>query len=67
MATTYTIEMLQALEKSIATGSRQVMYGDKMIVYRDLSEMIKIRDIMRDELGLNKNRKVVLTQHNKGL
>lgn len=63
----YTPEMLAALEKAIATGTRDVYYGDKRVSYRSLEEMLRIRDIMRAELGLISNGGRKLATHSKGL
>ena len=49
----YTIEQLTALEAAIAEGALTVKYQDKLVQYRSLDEMIRIRKLMRDDLGLN--------------
>lgn len=49
----YTIEQLDALDAAIAEGALVVAYSDKRVQYRSLDEMIRIRKLMRDELGLN--------------
>lgn len=43
---------LDALNKSIASGTTSVRYADRTVQYRSLEEMMKIRALMRDELGL---------------
>ena len=43
---------LDALEEAIATGSTRVKYADKEVEYRSLSEMLRLRDIIRRSLGL---------------
>ena len=48
----FTQTQLDALEESISTGTYQVMYGNKMVTYRSLDEMLKLRDRMKKELGL---------------
>lgn len=48
----YTITQLAALEQAIASGARSVSYDGKSVTYNSLSEMRKIRDEMRLELGL---------------
>jgi hypothetical protein len=48
----FTIEALQALEKAIADGAMRVKYSDKEIEYRSLKEMLQVRDLMRNQLGL---------------
>lgn len=49
----YTIDQLNRLEAAIAEGALTVKYQDKQVTYRSLDEMIRIRKLMRDELGLN--------------
>jgi len=47
----YTQAQLDALNAAIATGSKEVYYGDKRVVYRDLAEMIQIRNDMIAQLN----------------
>lgn len=49
----YTQQQLDALEAAIADGALTVKYGDKQTTYRSLDEMIRIRDMMRGDLGLS--------------
>lgn len=66
--TNYTPEMLAALEKAIATGARDVYYGDKRVSYRSLDEMLRTRDIMRQELGIVSGvKRAVYPSFSKGL
>ena len=68
MATNYTLEDLASLERAISTGTRDVFYGDKRVTYRSLDEMLRIRNIMRAELGVSSTEKrVIYPQHSKGL
>lgn len=48
----YTIEMYNALIDAIATGAREVWYGDKRVAYRTLDEMLRTKAHMEAELGL---------------
>lgn len=48
----WTTADLEALNKSIATGATSVRYQDRTVQYRSLEEMMKIRALMMDELGL---------------
>ncbi len=47
---------LVEIEKAIASGVTTVTYnsggGNKTVTYRSLEEMMKIRDMMRKDLGL---------------
>ena len=60
---------LTALEEAIAKGALRVKYEDKEVTYRDLDEMLKIRDLMRQALGIDKSPRGVrrIAQSNKGL
>jgi len=44
---------LADLEAAIAQGAMVVKYTDKTVQYRSLDEMMRIRDLMRKELGLS--------------
>lgn len=68
----FTREQLGILEAAIAQGALDVNYGDKRVTYRSLNEMMRIRDLMKKELGLsgnsggkNSNRRFAV--HGKGL
>lgn len=49
---TFTLENLAALNQAIATGAREVQYGDKRIAYMPLEQMLRIRNIMMQDLGI---------------
>lgn len=44
---------LDALETAIATGVMSVDYGDRKVTYRSLGDMLKVRDMARQDLGLS--------------
>lgn len=48
----WTTADLDALNKSIASGTTSVRYADRTVQYRSLDEMLKIRAMMTDELML---------------
>ena len=58
---------LAALESAIAQGVQKVKYTDKEIEYRSLNEMLRLRDVMRRELGLVKKSMRLKAQYDKGL
>lgn len=61
-------EDLAILEKAIVQGTLRVQYADKLIEYRSLNDMMRIRDVVRKELGLvNPNSGRRFAQHSKGL
>jgi hypothetical protein len=43
---------LTALETAIAQGALTVRMGERMITYQSMSDMLKLRDTMRAELGV---------------
>lgn len=72
----FTQDQLTALEGAIAEGALRVKYSDKEVEYRSLEEMLKIRDMMRNALGLNSTcssskglfgGKRLKMEHSKGL
>lgn len=64
----YTIGQYQILIAAIAQGVREVYYGDKRVVYRDLNEMYRIRDDMETELGLNRKKpRTAFASFSKGI
>lgn len=48
----FTSENLAILEEAIAAGARKVKYTDKEITYHSLDDMLRIRDLMRKQLGI---------------
>lgn len=63
----FTQENYKTLCEAMATGARQVMYGDKMIIYRDLKEMERIKAQMESALGIKRASRTRYLQHSKGL
>lgn len=57
---------LQAIEKAIARGVTKVKYADKEVTYSSLDELIRIRDLIKRELGLTKVA-TKATRYKKGL
>jgi hypothetical protein len=43
---------LDALDKALKSGVLQVQRGDRLVKYRDLDEMLRVREMIRAELGL---------------
>lgn len=68
----FTQQQYEALVLSIAQGVLVVRYADKMTQYRSLEEMLKLKDLMEQELGINAekdeaNKRRVFMKHSKGL
>lgn len=63
----WTQDNLTALDAAIAQGVTQVMYGNKLVIYRSLNEMLQLRNVMKQELGLNTAPTRLFASHSKGL
>lgn len=63
----FTQAQLDELEKSIAAGVLSVKYQDRTVTYQSLTEMIRIRDLIKKELGqVSTQNQRVLMSHSKG-
>ncbi len=47
----FTQDQLTALEAAIASGTLEVRIGDKMVRYQTTVDMIRARDLLRDQLN----------------
>lgn len=73
--TAFTQENLNALEQAIVEGIKVVKYSDKEVEYRSLEDMLKIRNLMKKELCVDKSSaskglfggRRINGIHNKGL
>ena len=63
----YTLEDYDALNKALASGAKKVQYADKSIEYQSVGDMLRIREEMKNELGLNTRSSKVLASVSKGL
>lgn len=52
MATEFTIEQLAALDRAIASGTLRAKYDTHEVQYRSIAEMLQVRALMREALGL---------------
>ena len=44
---------LERIEEAIATGTLEVRFGDKTVKYQSTTELIKARDLIKDQLDCN--------------
>ncbi len=60
---------LDELDKAIKSGTLRVRTGERDVTYRSLAEMMKVRSLMLDELGLIQNGGIVFQPmgYDKGL
>lgn len=49
----FTLSQLEAVEAAIGSGTLTVRMGDRLVTYQSLSDLIKLRDLMRGELGVD--------------
>jgi len=62
----FTQTQLAALDEAISQGALTVKYQDRMVTYRSLNEMLKLRELMRNELGLTETTVRLYAKHSKG-
>lgn len=48
----YTLEQYNALTAAIAQGALRVKYSDKEVEYRSLDDMLTLKRIMEQQLGI---------------
>lgn len=65
----FTQQQYDSLIAAIAEGALTVKYQDKLVTYRSLDEMLRLRALMRDELGINapSDGGIVYASFSKGL
>lgn len=50
----YNLSQYNALCEAIALGATTVKYSDKEVQYRSLAEMLRLKNIIADQLGINR-------------
>lgn len=53
----WTLDDLNKLKDAIATGAKRVKYADKEVEYNSFDDMIKAKNLIEAELGLNSGQK----------
>lgn len=67
MLVIYTLAQYNTLVEAIALGATEVAYGDKKVVYRSISDMLRLLSLMQAQLFLNrKNDGKRFTSFSKG-
>lgn len=61
------MEKYRALKDALASGTREVWYGDKRIAYRDYAEMKAILRDMEDELGISQGNSPIYPAYYDGI
>ena len=64
----FTVNSLEDLEKAIATGARVIKYQDREFQMRSLDDQLRLRRMLRRELGLApRGRRRLTSSYDKGL
>lgn len=63
----FTQAQLDALIAALAEGVLTVKYEDKLVTYRSLDEMLKLKDVMEVDLGLQARGERRYASFSKGL
>jgi hypothetical protein len=63
----FTQAQLESLDKAISTGARSISYDGKSTVFRNLDEMLALRDRMANALAGTTGTGASVTQFSKGL
>lgn len=53
----WTLDDLNKLKDAIATGAKRVKYADKEVEYNSFDDMVKAKNLIESELGLNSGQK----------
>lgn len=64
---TFTTEQLNALTEAIAQGARTVKYQDKEVTYRSLKDMLELKQLMEEDLGIKSKNSRIKATFDKGL
>lgn len=64
----WTTADLVAINRAIASGSNRVKFADREVQYQSLSDLLKVRQIIRDYLGAgtNQGRRQIRVHTTKG-
>lgn len=65
----FSVDQYNALTDAIAAGTTKVVYGDKTVEYRSLTDMIRIWSMMKSELfpETSDTARKKYAEHSKGI
>lgn len=61
----WTQKDLDAIKTAIASGSKKVQYQDRSVEYNSLSELLRVKALIENELGMRR-QKHVYPVHSRG-
>jgi hypothetical protein len=62
----WTTQQLAALEAAIAQGTTRVTFEGRTVEYRSLADMIRLRDLMRRDLGAAAPARITYASFSRG-
>lgn len=64
----FTSTDLDTINAAIASGAKMVRYADKTVEYHSMEEMMRARELIMNQLGVNAGTsRVTVSQFSKGL
>lgn len=64
----FTADNLARINKALASGALSVEYADKKVTYQTTTDLLRLRELIKSELGLHKGRNLrVYSDDRKGL
>ncbi len=64
--TSWTMADLAALEDAIKSGASEVRFADRVVTYRSLDDMLKLRNVIQVALGVAGDRRTHYARFKKG-
>jgi hypothetical protein len=58
--------LLDAIERAMFSGATTITYEGKSITYKTTDDMMRLRAILRNDLGIAPRPATVLAQHSRG-
>ena len=62
----FTQAQLTSIEDAIAIGATRVTHDGKTVEYRSINEMLRVRDMMRADLGATRGPRSTLVAFRRG-
>lgn len=64
----FTTDDLDAIDRAIATGTREVSFEDgRRVQYNSLDELLRARDYISNKLGISAGRQRIYMKHDRDI
>ena len=63
MPVAFTVKDLEAIEQAITSGTTRVHYQDRDITYQSLTDLLRIKALIEEGLGLGRKRRFNPVHH----